>query len=84
MLRRNVVRGRHRRSRGGDVAVMRVIAETMSTRPISKMQAIDKPQSKWKAATSSTDTDPSTSQSCLKQDWRPIMPTLRHGPSITR
>ena len=48
-----------------DRAVMQNIAETMSIRPLARMPANDKQQSKSKA-TSSTDANPST---CLKEDW---------------
>ena len=51
-----------------DRGVMRNMAETMSIRPLAQTPANDKPQSKSKA-TSSTDANPSTSQSCLKEDW---------------
>ena len=52
-----------------DRAVMRDMAETMSVRPLAQMPANDKRQSKSKA-TSLTDANPSTSRSCLKEDWR--------------
>ena len=51
-----------------DQAVMQNMAETMSIRPHAQLPANYKPQSKWKA-TSSTDANRSTSQSCLKDDW---------------
>ena len=51
-----------------DRAVMRDMAETMSIQPLAPMPASDEPQSKSKA-TSSTDANPSTSQSWLKEDW---------------
>ena len=50
-----------------DRAVMRYMAKTMSIRPLAQKRAKDKPQSK-STATSSTDANPSTSQSCLKED----------------
>ena len=50
-----------------DPAMTRNMAETMSIRPLAQMPANDKPHSKSKA-TSSTDANPSTSQSCLKED----------------
>ena len=51
-----------------DGAVMQSITETMSNRRLAQMPANDKPQAKSKA-TSSTDANLSTSQSCLKGDW---------------
>ena len=51
-----------------DQAIMRNMAETTSIRPLAQMPANDQPPSKWKA-TSSTDANPSTLQSCLKEDW---------------
>ena len=51
-----------------DPVMMRDMAETMSIRPLAQMPASDKPHSKSKA-TSSTDANRSTSQSCLREDW---------------
>ena len=50
-----------------DRAVMRNMAEIISIGPLAQMRANDKLQSKSKA-TSSTDANSSTSQSCLKED----------------
>ena len=51
-----------------DRALMQSMVETMSIRQVAQLPANDKPQSKWKA-TFSPDVNPSSSQSCLREDW---------------